>query len=448
MDLFHRFPSAAAFGCGLSYVAGVYLEWILPPRSFWATLPFLYYVFMVCLYGPSSLFRVRLRKEMVLGLTVGIWVGLYAIGGVNYERARSYQGMERKEIRCVEGILQTDGFRKGNWVILSIQTQMVEDGRGNRHSARFELTVIARVTGICLAGDRIRVRGSFGSDGEKSFLGDLHTPVVILHRPIVAFLRNELLRNIFREEGEQTALLQALCFGRKDELEVELGEAFRKAGTSHILALSGMHVGILVLLLQVLLRPLFKPLTLKVVIVFFLSIYCVLVGPFPSLVRAVLMYSIYTGASLLGRRIHPLDILSHAFVLSCLLFPRTVLSYSSILSYTAVGGILLFTRPLQRYFRRYLFEPLLSAVSVSLSAQLVTAPLTLCLFSRLPLFGWIASILLSPLISLFMWIGILSIPFHSFPLLNPYLQGILKFLYILIRYVAEMFAQAPAIQIP
>ena len=444
MGLFQRFSFASALGCGLSYAAGACFGWVFHPATFWVILPFLYYGTVFLLYGPEHLVRLRPYRNSLLGITIGIGVGLFSIGRVNYDNARTFEGMDRKEIRVVEGTLQQDGYRRGGRSVLSLRVHSVEDRRGNRHSARFALTVITHSTEKYFSGDLLRIRGTFLPD-KDIFRGEVP---VLCDRTLPAFLRSAILGKTFRKEGEPVALLQALCFGIKDGLEGELTEAFRKSGTSHILALSGMHVGILVLLLQVVLSPVVNPFMAKVIIGFILFLYCILVGPFPSLVRAVLMYGIYTIALFWGRRIHPLDLLCHTFVVSCVLLPRSVLSYSNILSFAAVGGILWLTRPLQRYFRRFLFDPLLSAFSVSLGAQIVTAPLTLWFFSRLPLFGWLASILLSPVITLFMWIGILSLVTPSVPFLDPCLQGILEFLYTVILYVAEGFAQAPALQLP
>lgn len=444
MRLCQRFSLASALGCGLSYVAGAYTGWIFRPTTLWISLPFLYYGTFLILYSPKYVTRLSPYRNSLLGITIGIGIGLVSIGTVNYEHARSYQGIEKKEVRVVTGSLLQDGYRRGGRTVLSLQVYSVEDRRGNRHSAWYELTAIIPSTEKYLSGDRVQIRGAFSTDG-KIFRGEV---LVLCHRAFLSSLRGNILAQTFHQEGDHTALLQALCFGIKDGLEEKLQEAFRKSGTSHILALSGMHVGILALLLAVVLSLIFKPVPTKIMVSFVLILYCVLVGPFPSLVRAVLMYGIYTLALLWGRKIHPLDLLSHTFIISCLLFPHSVLSYSNILSYAAMSGILFFTQPLQRYFRRFLFDPLLSAFSISLGAQIFTAPLTLWVFSRLSLFGWLASILLSPAITLFMWVGILSTITNGIPFLDPYLQGTLKFLYTIILYVAELFAQAPALQVP
>ncbi len=448
MELFQRFSGALALSCALSYLAGAWTGLLLPLDAFWVALPVLYYGSVFFVQKSSHLFRFQRYRDSFFGMILGIWLGLFSIGKVNYEHATFYEGFKMHEVSFIEGILQQDGFQKGPVSILHIRVQSVGDRKGNRHSARFELTAFVPASGKFLSGDRVHIGGRFLPDRGGIFQGDRKHPPALLHRPFLTFIRSQILGNTFHQKGEHSAFLKALCFGMKDELEVELGETFRKSGTSHILALSGMHVGILVLLLQVLFRHLFKPLLQRMIISFFLVFYCILVGPFPSLVRAILMYEIYTVSLLLRRKIHPLDLLSYTFVLSCVLFPESVLSYSSILSYAAVSGIFLLTRPLQRYMRRFLFDPFVAAVSISLSAQILTAPLTLYFFSRLPLFGWLASVLLSPLVTLFMWTGVLSLMVGGIQFLDPTFQRTLEFLYNALLYVAEIFSQAPALQVP
>ncbi|GAB4221638.1 MAG: hypothetical protein Kow009_12180 [Spirochaetales bacterium] len=292
------------------------------------------------------------------------------------------------------------------------------------------------------------MQGRFIADDNGMFQGDPDLPPVLLHRPILTLVRSTLLGKVIQGSEEYMGLFVALCFGIKDGLKTEILEAFRLSGTSHVLALSGMHAGILVLFLHGLLKPFLGAPVRRVVIGFILLLYTFLVGPFPSLVRAVAMYGLHTLASLTGRKISSLDLLALTFLLTCLLFPATIASYSNLLSYAAVTGIFLFTPSLQRYARRFLCEPLLTAASLSLSAQIFTAPLSILLFSRLPLFGWVASILLSLPVSVFMWLGILSYTAGGVPVLNGCLQGILEFLYTSILYVANVFASAPAVQVP
>ncbi len=166
------------------------------------------------------------------------------------------------------------------------------------------------------------------------------------------------------------------------------------------------------------------------------------------MIRAVLMYVLHTVAGLLGRRISSIDLLATTFLFMTFLFPESIQTYSSVLSYTAVLGIFLVSPHLRRLLRPFLPEPLLTPVSLSLSAQAATAPLTAIMFGQVPLFGWLASIILSPLIFVFLWIGIVFSVLDSFlPIpLTGYLPVPLEFLYTIILNVADIFSRTPSLR--
>jgi len=409
--------------------------------------------------GETAQYRIpslERRKTLFLVLAFGGGIAWGLVSSIQANRAlgMQYIGMETERVCIVEGVLVQDAQPTGGRYLFPLKVKAVKDKAGNQHSARFTLPTFTSLTTRLLRGDRVCLRGRIiikNSDETKSplFYAEAENPAVLLKRPFWGKIRLQIL-SLFLKERKETyqALLDALFLGVKDGLAKDVILLFQKSGTSHILALSGMHVGILVLLLNWLLSPFIRGNRLSGIISIILICYNFLAGPFPSLIRAVLMYVLHTIAGLLGRRISSIDLLASTFLLMTFLFPESIQTYSSILSYTAVLGILLVSPRLRRSFSPFLPEPLLTPVSLSLSAQTATAPLTAIMFGQVPLFGWLASIILSPLIFVFLWTGIV---FRVLLLFIPipwagYLHIPMEFLYTVILDVVEIFSRTPTLR--
>lgn len=212
-------------------------------------------------------------------------------------------------------------------------------------------------------------------------------------------------RGVVAGLSERSAgLMQAMTLGIRDDLG-DLRDSFAEAGMAHILALSGLHVGVLALALGWLLLPLGR--TRHLIIMVIISIFVVLVGASPSVLRAGLMVnvallSLYFGAG----RIDAWAALGLS-ALGILLFnPSYLLDLSFQLSYLAVAGILLFANPLSRLFLGenvlelkwyYPKQFIVVSMIVSLSAQLLSLPLVLSTFNNLPVFSPVINIVAVPL---------------------------------------------------
>ena len=224
----------------------------------------------------------------------------------------------------------------------------------------------------------------------------------------------------------QAALAQALLLGLRGQLPDETVANFRQTGTSHLLAISGLHLGILLALAVGLFQRLLGrhtplPLLLALALAW---LYVLVSGASPSVLRAAIMGSIYLGALALGR---PRDTLLPALALSAVamtaLEPRIVAQVSFQLSFAAMAGIVL-VLPWQEnaaaavadsvtdgIHRRQIHWPewagpvlggaagfLVSGVIVSAAATLATFPLVAFHFQQLPLLGIPATILAAPLL--------------------------------------------------
>ena len=207
------------------------------------------------------------------------------------------------------------------------------------------------------------------------------------------------------------ALTQALVVGKKDELSQETHQAYRQVGASHLLALSGMHLGIIYSLLYFFLvrwvrhsrwRWYFLPL-----ILFSLWGYTLVAGMPVSLVRAALMLSVITITTLMQYRTDPLHPLALSAIIILLVEPAQVFSISFQLSYAAVLFLLLLWAPVNELFPKQNW--VIKLFAVSCIATLGTMPLTLYYFHQLPLLGPLLSLILIPLTTLIIWMTLATI---------------------------------------
>lgn len=212
------------------------------------------------------------------------------------------------------------------------------------------------------------------------------------------------------QDARHAGILMALARGDRRELEPELKGLLRRTGTSHLLAISGMHIGIVAGLGWLLGRFLAGPLAPTALwpatrlVPAGLSLgaaasYAALVGWPPSALRAVCMVAGATAAGLLGRRTRPGSLLGGAALLAALVSPATTGELGFQLSFLAVAGILL-TRGLSppRSWPGLLRMPL-GLVRVTLGATLGTMPVVAWRFQELSATSALANLAVTPLVS-------------------------------------------------
>ena len=207
--------------------------------------------------------------------------------------------------------------------------------------------------------------------------------------------------------GEHSAaIIRALLTGRRDALPQETVEAFRRSGASHILALSGMHLGVIYLLIRRLLWPLGNSLPVKVlrcaVCIGACAFYTISTGAGPSITRAFLFILIRECGSLMpGRRLSGAGTLGLALMVQLAVHPGVIASAGFQLSYLAMMGItLLYPRLRAWYPGRGRMDPLRriwEAAALSISCQLFTAPAAWWHFRSLPGHFLLTNIIALPL---------------------------------------------------
>lgn len=214
------------------------------------------------------------------------------------------------------------------------------------------------------------------------------------------------------------ALCSALVVGRKDGLKRETRQAYNRAGAGHLLALSGMHLGIIYGLMYLVFIRLVRfskwrwhalPLVLLA-----LWGYTLVAGMPVSLVRAALMLSLMTAFSLMEYDTDPLHPLALAAIIVLMISPRALLSVSFQLSFTAVFFILALWRPLSDKFRGANWAVRL--LMVSCIASFGTMPLVAYYFHQVSLVGPLFSLILIPLTTVIIYLTIAAMVLPVAPL--------------------------------
>lgn len=240
--------------------------------------------------------------------------------------------------------------------------------------------------------------------------------------------QREKIVNSYRSlnfRGEELAVLSALTVGDKDDLSEDIIETYSVTGASHVLALSGMHIGCLYALFWFLFSPLWKRFrylkpVLLLVIVLFLWGFAFLTGLSPSVVRSVVMFSILALSCLQTEK--PLSANTLMVTAFCMLLynPCWLFDVGFQLSFTAVAAILIFYPklnalcPVSHPFVRKLW----GLMSVSVAAQMGTAPLILFYFGRFSTHFLITNLWVVPLVSIVMYAGGLLLLLIPFPTLG------------------------------
>lgn len=249
--------------------------------------------------------------------------------------------------------------------------------------------------------------------------------------------------------GSAGGLLLALLTGSRSYLEDDSAEAFKLAGLSHILALSGMHLS----LFSSIAFALGKRSVGKRLAPFLeLCAICLFVwfaGKSPSLFRALLCSA---AAIILGLLKVPikssLNILALVFIVHICAFTPDMYELSFMLSYGALAGILA--------FNEFVTKPLLAALpsnagkslGQSVGAQALTMPICARFFGTMAPGGILSSAVVSPMVSIFIYLGLVFIIISfAFPFMAPLCGSLLSFVYGWIKRAVLLFSAIPCVKL-
>jgi competence protein ComEC len=206
-------------------------------------------------------------------------------------------------------------------------------------------------------------------------------------RTLIGEKLDEVLGNNL--ESSNLAVAKALILGDKSLLRPETKKSFSSAGAMHVLAVSGLHVGIILEILLFLLGrfpQIIKKNLAIVIALIILWVYAAIVGFSPSVVRATIMFTLLALGRMYSRKTNGLNILLFSACLMLFYNPLLIYDIGFQLSYMAMIGILVLYKSIESafYIKNKWIRKVWQGSAVGLSAQLFTLPLTLYYFHQFP----------------------------------------------------------------
>ena len=239
-------------------------------------------------------------------------------------------------------------------------------------------------------------------------------------------VKNFLLKRMAESNigGKEYAVAAALILGQDDWLDYETRSEFSHSGVVHILGISGLHVGILYLVLNFLLSFLNKNPRLQllkiILILLIIWFYALITGLSPAALRAATMFSFVLLGKLGDRNMHIINALAASAFFLLVFDPYLVTNIGFLFSYLAVLGIVLMHEPLYSIieFRRKWLDKIWSLIAMTLVAQISTVPITLYFFHQFPTYFLPANLLVIPLSNFIIYSGMAILIFSFIPIIS------------------------------
>jgi len=225
-----------------------------------------------------------------------------------------------------------------------------------------------------------------------------------------------LIQRMNQYAPEHSDLLQSLLLGYREQLEYDKRRMFVDSGAMHILAVSGLHVGIIYLFIHFCLGLFIK--NRKILISIFplpiIWIFALMTGLSPSATRASLMITLFVLSACKKRNTNPLNLISFSALILILFNPHVINEISFQLSFTAVTGIALLFRPVYHSLLTgiWILDRISGLVSISLSAQIFTLPLSILYFNQISHFFLLTNLFAIPLATLILYAGFFYFLLH------------------------------------
>jgi competence protein ComEC len=264
------------------------------------------------------------------------------------------------------------------------------------------------------------------------YLGNRNNSII----GFAAYLRAEINKSLINYDfkNDELAVINALLLGQRQEISTELLQSYSGAGAIHILAVSGLHVGIILLILTYVFSPLnyfkYGKLTTSILIIISLWVFAIIAGLSASVVRAVTMFSAISIGLYLNRPSNIYNTLIISMFLLLLINPFYLFEIGFQLSYLAVFAIVWLQPKLYALWKTnyWILDKFWQLFTVSVAAQLGVLPLSLFYFHQFPGLFFVSNLVIIPLLGFILSIGILVIVLAVLNMLPSFLANFYMFI--------------------
>ena len=264
-------------------------------------------------------------------------------------------------------------------------------------------------------------------------------------------VRNVLKNRIehYLPGAETQAIALALLVGVKDFLSEDLKTAYASAGAMHVLAVSGLHVGILYMILLGFLKPLEKRKGGNVIVaaiaILVIWSYTFVTGMSPSVLRAATMFSVFATSKAIARESNIYNSLGIAAFILMMFDPNLIFEVGFQLSFLAVTGIVYLQPKIYGllYAKNYVLDKVWTITAVSIAAQISTLPLTIYYFHQFPTYFFLSNLVVIPGAMIIMIAGIGMLALGSLMdmmgvVIGWFLHGIIWFMNWIVQLVEQI----------
>jgi len=269
-------------------------------------------------------------------------------------------------------------------------------------------------------------------------------------------IRDNLI-NIYVDKGisgEELAVLQAITLGETSDITNEIRRSYVVSGGMHVLSVSGLHVGIVYVILGFLLKFFDKLRTRKynygivvkaILLIFFIWFFAMLSGLSPSVRRAAVMFSFFAFGQALNRPMNTINSLAASAFLLMLINPFLVSDVGFQLSYIAVLFIVMFQTRLTNVFtfERNWLKKLWELTSVSIVAQMGTTPISMYYFHIFPTWFLLSNLFIIFISTLIVYVAALLLMVSFIPFVSDWVAYALKYMVFAMNYMVEGVERMP-----
>ncbi len=413
------------------------------------------------------------RRSPVFGIFSTLCFLLLGLGLIQLEVLRDPVGLPYQKM-TYQGIVEYAPRKGEKFDQLEIKLSTIENAYGEIRSIDTGCLIYAKNVGELMPGnavtfqaslnppdqpvnpaqysyaDYLRSKGIFYTGFTDSLLvNDFQAKPRFIHRirRIQMGLVSIFDQSLMGKREKEVA--SALILGHRQSLDRDLKSSYADAGVVHILAVSGLHVGIIYMVLQYVLLG-WMPTRYKrnlglVLVLLFLWGYAAISGFSPSVLRATTMFSFIAIGKSINRYNSIYNNLSASAVLLLLVHPSILFEVGFQLSYAAVVGIALFFKPIHNMWmpKSKWVDKIWSIAVVSFCAQLMTFPMSIYYFHQFPNYFMISNLCIIPLTGFTIYSGLVALLLSWIPYLGELVFWIPQGFIWTLNFIVDVFANAP-----